>query len=441
MGARSEGPSAIHTRFYDFFSQARWEPDDLSELVVPLVLELIPEKCDVVATVDDTLAHRSGAHIWGAGMHHDALRSNYGRGTKRVVSFAFGHSWVIVCLLVPVPWSSSRMLAIPVLCRLYRSKKTAPPEKYRKRSELAAEMLELLCRWLPSNRRLVILGDDEYACSVVATRIAALEQEAAKGKSQLSLPAQIILCGPMAMNAAFYECAPTYSGRGRPPVKGRRLLSPRQLAADPSIKWQAKVVHIYGRTVEILTKTQTGLWYSVTGSRKVRMVVTRDPKGRIDERAYFVTDATWTVEQIIVSYSRRWCQEVLHRNLKQHFGLDDPQNGWWRHPAGLRRDDRLPGPRAHETKGVQAATHTVPFVLCVYAFVVIWYIRAGNPAADVARVRRRAPWYVTKSEPSFADMLAAARREILFPRLFSGPASPTGSVEIDPDLAELYLAA
>jgi hypothetical protein len=72
------------------------------------------------------------------------------------------------------------------------------------------------------------------------------------------------------------------------------------------------------------------------------MVVTRDPKGRIDDRAYFMTEATVSVEEIIISYSHRWSQEVLHRNLKQFFGLDDPQNGWWRHPKGQRRDDRCP---------------------------------------------------------------------------------------------------
>ena len=37
--------------------------------------------------------------------------------------------------------------------------------------------------------------------------------------------------------------------------------------------------------------------------------------------------------------------------------------------------------------------------------------------------------------------LAAARREILFPELFSGTASETGSLEIDLDLIELLLAA
>ena len=183
-----EGWGNSHSPFYRFFSRAQWATDELSMYLFPMVLELIPEQMEVYASVDDTLAHRSGAHIWGAGMHYDALRSNYGRGAKRVTSFAFGHSWVIVCLLVPVPWNSSRLIAVPVLFRLYRSKKTCPSDAYRKRSELAADLVEILCRWLPSTRHLCLLGDDEYATKNVAARIAKLEQEAARDKNPLSLP-------------------------------------------------------------------------------------------------------------------------------------------------------------------------------------------------------------------------------------------------------------
>lgn len=433
-----------HTRFYDFFSRARWEPDDLSMHLVPMVLELIPEEMEVYASVDDTLAYRSGAHIWGAGMHYDALRSTYGPRVKRVVSLAFGHSWVIVSLLVPVPWNRSRLLAVPVLFRLYRPKSTCPAEDYRKRSELAADLVELLCRWLPSSRRLRLLGDDEYASKVVAARIAALLREAKEDRRigrRPRLPETIELCGPIAMNAALFAPPPPYSGWGRPRKKGPRLPSPQLLAEDSSTDWEAKVVHIYGRDVEVLTKTQVGLWYSVTGSCSVRMVVTRDPKARIEDRAYFITEPTLTVEQVIISYSHRWSQEVLHRNLKQYFGLDDPQNGWWRHPPGQRRDERRPGPAPHKSRGAKAATRTVPFILVVYATVEIWYLTNGHPEDDVARARSRTPWNVNKREPSFADMLAAARREILFPGLFRGTPSTTGSVEIDLDLVELLLAA
>ncbi len=436
-----DGWGSSHSRFYNFFSRARWEPDELSMHLVPILLQFIPEETEIHATVDDTLAYRSGAHIWGAGMHYDALRSNYGRGTKRIASLAFGHSWVIVSLLVPVPWNRTRMLAVPVLFRLYRSKKTCPVDKYRKRSELAADLVELLCRLLPSTRHLRLLGDDEYATKIVATRISLLEKEATAETCRLSLPEKITLCGPMHMKAAFFSPTPFYSGRGRPRTKGRRLPSPRTLADNVSIPWETKVLHIYGRNVELQTKTQVGLWYQATNTRVVRMVVTRDPKGRIDDRAYFVSDPTVTVEQAIISYSYRWYQEVLHRNLKQHLGLDDPQNGWWRHPRGQRRNDRLPGPAPHESRGQNAATRTAPFIFVVYATVEIWYLSHGRPADDVTRVRGRAPWYLNKCEPSFADRLAAAKREILFPGIFDGTASTTGSLEIDLDLLELLLAA
>ena len=80
-------------------------------------------------------------------------------------------------------------------------------------------------------------------------------------------------------------------------------------------------------------------------------------------------------------------------------------------------------------------------MLVIYATVEIWYLTNGRPEQDVQRARERAPWNVRKCEPSFSDMLAAARREILFPSLFDATASTTGRLEIDLDLVELLLAA
>lgn len=77
----------------------------------------------------------------------------------------------------------------------------------------------------------------------------------------------------------------------------------------------------------------------------------------------------------------------------------------------------------------------------LYATVEIWYLTQGRPEQDVQRARQRAPWNVGKREPSFTDMLASARREVLFPCTFDGTASDTGCLEIDLDLVELLLAA
>jgi hypothetical protein len=40
----------------------------------------------------------------------------------------------------------------------------------------------------------------------------------------------------------------------------------------------------------------------------------------------------------------------------------------------------------------------------------VWYATAGHDPADVENHRVRAPWYITKAQPSTADMAAKLRR-------------------------------
>ena len=63
----------------------------------------------------------------------------------------------------------------------------------------------------------------------------------------------------------------------------------------------------------------------------------------------------------------------------------------------------------------------MPFILTIYALVVLWYLVNGSVKDDVARARARAPWYRDKLEPSFADMLAALRRSLWTEQSFSEP--------------------
>jgi SRSO17 transposase len=422
----SQEESRHHSIFYRFFSRARWEPDKLGKVILSLVLEMLPEGIPIILTVDDTLCRKSGAHLWGGGMHHDALLSNYGRGKSLVKFFSFGHNWVIVCVCIPMPWNEERWMAVPVAFRLYRSKKRCPKAKYRKRTELASDMLSELDRQIPQERTVILVGDTEYAC-----------REVVRNLSQ-----RMVFIGPMAMDAALYDPPPKKkSGRGRPRKKGKRLKSPKQLIKDRSVRWRAQEMLLYGRRVEVLVKTQTCLWYTVAGSRAVRMIVTRDPKGRIEDRAYFSTDAEMTPTEIAQYFSLRWTQEEMHRNVKQHLGLEDPQNGWWRRPRGKRKNKKLPGPRPHKVRGEKGVTRTVPFILTVYALVVLWYLVNGSWQKDVERARRRAPWYREKKEPSFGDMLAALKRHLWTERNFSESSDDQGSSKINDSLLDYLCVA
>src|SRR5271170_3050703 len=147
--------------FHRFFSQARWNLDDLGRCVFQLLLPFCEEV--LVGSVDDTLARKSGRHIWGAGMHHDPLRS-----TQKRPVFSFGHNFVVFSLQVALPFAPNKYWAFPILVRMYRKRQTsqrapgkggklepkqtgqATAKQYRTRPELALEMILSVASWIPS---------------------------------------------------------------------------------------------------------------------------------------------------------------------------------------------------------------------------------------------------------------------------------------------------
>ena len=75
----------------------------------------------------------------------------------------------------------------------------------------------------------------------------------------------------------------------------------------------------------------------------------------------------------------------------------------------------------------QAVERTVPFGMLTMSLVVIWYALHGHHPDDVTDRRARQPWYTTKTEPSFEDMLAKLRRTIIAARFLPerpGKATP-----------------
>lgn len=387
-----------HSSLYRFLSHGAWQVDLLSKTLFSLLLPLLSK--EIFLIIDDTLCTRSGPHIFGAAMHFDAHSSTYGHRSSQGAKtfFAFGHNWVVSALWLPLPWASHRGIAVPFISRLYRSKTSCPPDQYRKRTNLAAEMALLIAAWVPSNHRLHLLADGEYACKTVVR----------------SLPPGVTFTGPMVMDAALYDLptSPSHQQRGRPRKKGRRLPSPKQLAHDQSFPWSTVTVPIYGRMVSVHVKSQRCLWYTVAGQQPITMIVTRDPAGRLQDRAFFSTNDQISIEDLIAAYARRWEIEVAFRNLKQDMGIQDPQNGWWRRPHGSPRPHKKPGPDPHPSKGHTAIKHTMALALASYAIVIVWYLRHGDHNADVARVKAEAPWYRHKATPSFSDMLAALRRKL-----------------------------
>jgi SRSO17 transposase len=397
--------------FHRFFSQARWNLDALGHCVFQLLLPFCPEV--LTAAVDDTLARKSGRHIWGAGMHHDPLRS-----TQKRPVFSFGHSWVVLSLQVSFPFAPQKTWALPVLVRLYRKRKSsklAPgrngkPEKkqtgqatdkqYRTRPQLALEMIQVVARWL-GPRKLRVLGDSEYA----------------GGSISRHLPANAVLISRMTMKAALFELPPAPgAGRGRRRKKGQRLPSPEQMAQDPARSWIKTTVRIYGRKVKVWHQSIDALWYSSAGSQLLRIVVVRDPRGHRRDDCFFSTDLTLKPPQILETFALRWSLEVCFRDVKQFLGFEDPQN-----------------------RVSKATQRTAPLVLYIYDLVLLWHATSGHLSAPQAVIERL--WYKRKTSVSFEDILRNLRQATWQEKIFGDPRLDAQTRKILQPLAEWAKAA
>jgi hypothetical protein len=386
--------------FHRFFSRARWSLDELGHCVFRLLLPFCAPA--LVGAVDDTLARKSGRHIWGADMHHDPLRS-----TRARPCFAFGHSWVVFSLHVSFPFAPQKYWAFPLLVRLYRKRRKngwapgrhgrrerkqtgqATAKEYRTRPQLAVEMIQQVAGWAP-DRTLRVLGDSEYAGRSVSRQ----------------LPRQVHLISRMTLNAALYAVAPPPPGRrGRRRKKGKRLPSPLQMAADPAWPWIKTTLRLYGKRVKVWYKHVDALWYSSAGQRLLRIVVVHDPTHRRHDDGFFSTDLTLAPPDILTWFSLRWPLEVCFRDVKQFLGFEDPQN-----------------------RVSPATQRTAPLIFYIYDLVVIWYAQSGYQLAPQSMLQRL--WYKQKNSTSFEDLLRTLRWATWQERIFADPAldAPTRKI-------------
>jgi hypothetical protein len=376
--------------FHRFFSQARWSLDDLGRCVFQLRLPFCPDV--LVAAVDDTLARKAGRHIWGAGMHHDPLRS-----TQKRPFFAFGHNFVVFSLQVPLPFAPNKYWAFPILIRMYRKRQTnqrapgkagklqrkqtgqATAKEYRTRPELALEMIQTVANWIPK-RTLCVLGDSEYAGQSISRH----------------LPANAKLISRMNMKAALYEPAAKTTKLGRPRKKGDRLPSPLQMAQNKKAKWIKTTASLYGKQVKLWYQTIDALWYPSAGQQLLRIVVVQDPSGRRRDDCFFSLDLTLPATQILEIFSRRWPLEVCFRDVKQFLGFEDPQN-----------------------RVAKATKRTAPLIFYIYDLVLLWYALSGHRLAHKSALERL--WYPQKDSVSFEDILRTLRYATWQERIFSDP--------------------
>jgi hypothetical protein len=167
--------------------------------------------------------------------------------------------------------------------------------------------------------------------------------------------------------------------------------------------WTPVTVTCYGKTLHREVLAIGCRWSGALKGQPVQVILSR-PVGAPDgyELALVTTDLAATPAMIIERYADRWSAETMFLDA--------------RHLAGVGQA---------RTRTRRSVERLVPFGLCCYSLAISWYAHHGQPAADLAARRARAPWYRTKHAVSVADMLTALRRACWPPNIRT--VTPTGT--------------
>jgi hypothetical protein len=333
-----------------FFASARWDLDELGIAVARLIVKyLVKEGDPLVTAVDGTFFRRWGRHVAEARWAYDGSA----QGGKKI---AFGNTWVILALVVQLPFCPSPT-ALPVLFRLWRGKGTASPV------ELAAEMTEVLVQAFPG-RTVHGTGDAAFHGKPLAI----------EGTTWTTrLPASAVIHGPK---------PPPTGKRGHPREKGDRIGKCKDAAQ--AAEWKDVTVRVYGEEKQVRVAAWPGLWYGSFKSAPGQLVLMKEKNSaKLYDLGLFSLDTELSPAAVIERYSWRWPIEPSNAAGKQVTGAGQACN-----------------------RTGTAVERTVPFAFPVQALMIIWYAICCDPAVGVEQRRQRSPWYRSKATPSAAGMHA-----------------------------------
>ena len=161
-------------------------------------------------------------------------------------------------------------------------------------------------------------------------------------------------------------------------------------------------VNRYGRTDPVTITEQHCLWYGVYRSRTIRVILLRDtPTTTGYDLALITTDLTSPAPTIIARYATRWSIEVAIEDAKQTTGIGQAPN---RTPNAVER--------------------TVHFGLITQSIVIIWYALHGHTNDIAGHRHAEAPWYTTKTQPAYDDMISKLRRTLIAAEFRAGRPDP-----------------
>ena len=335
----------------------------LTEVAIPLV------KGDgrLTLALDDTPTRRYGPHVQGAGIHHNPAPGPAGS------PYVYGHVFVVLAPLVTHPaWG---IVALPLLARLYIRRKDLPGidprhrPPFRTKLELAVELLRWAKPWLGLlGLPIWVVADGAYA-----------KKEFLKPAMALGMTVVSRLRKDAALRSLPGPRPP--GKRGRPRIYGPDVIELAKRAGQRR-GWSSDTIDLYGEKAVKRYKTFLATWRPAGGL--IRVVLVDEPAGW---RAYFCTDPSASVAEILTAVADRFSLEIAFRDCKQIVGAGQQQ-----------------------VRFIWASVGA--FHVCLWTFTMTEAWAWGRPADELVD-RSSSPWDSLLRRPSHADKRRAWRQESL----------------------------
>ena len=338
-----------------------------TQLLIAVIKPLVSQSERLTLALDDTPTPRYGPHVQGAGIHHNPTPGPAGS------PHVYGHVFVVIGLLVKHKlWGT---IALPLLARLYVRKKDLPsidPEhrpEFQTKLVMAVELLQWASALLASlGKPIWVVVDGAYANAPF------LKPAMAMGMTVVSR---------LRKDAALWSVPgpPRKGQRGRHPIYGRdRIVLAKR--AGQRRGWTTGMFELYGKPTVKRYKTFLATWGPVGGV--IRVVLVDEPTGWI---AFFCTDASASVADILTTVADRFSLEITFRDCKEVVGAGQQQVRFVWANIGA-------------------------FHICLWTFTMTEAWAWGRTAEELVD-RSASPWDNPSRRPSHADKRRAWRREIL----------------------------
>jgi len=362
------------SKYHNLLNRAKWHGLEATKIMLHLLIKtFVASDAPIEIVVDETLERRWGRKIKKRGHWRDSPASS----RKQNVTSS-GIRWLVAALVVKLPWSS-RSWALPFFSTILTTPKRSAELKLRHHT--VTTRTTQLVKWVhrlfkDSGHSVKLIGDNAY--SVI----------------DLGLSCQnlgVTLIAPIRMDARLFDVAPprVVGTKGRPRIVGQRLPLLSTLANDLTQEWEVVELEWYGGTKRMMwLLSNTALWYSSLWAEAplpLRWVLVRDPKEKLETRAFFSTDLTQSANSIASDFVKRWNLEVTFEESRAHLGVET-QCQW----------------------NDQATSRSTPALLGLYSLVCL-FAQALYPAGQLPL--SQSAWY-TKKEATFSDALAAVRQAL-----------------------------